>query len=252
MLAQLRGMKKHTFSLVLATALLLGGCSALPFGHKDKMRAAPRASADVDPGLKIAVDVVMSRLRDAEQSDLRQVSEAAPEIFQLAAALMPPAQRGGRGSKRAHYTSSFEQPNTLGDIQRRSKGASFAANTLGAAMNGAQVHRASYNAHTAQDITPAPSLSNARSLMHAIHLGSYRTAARAYKGYAQIKSQTNGALAGLDPRVERVDLGPQKGIYERLKAGPFASRAEAQAKCTQIRATGVYCAPADFTGRAPG
>ena len=204
----------------------------------------------IDPGLKIAVDVVMARLRGADGNDFRAVKSAAPEIYQLAAALMPPAN-GPMSVKQASLTMPPARPNTLGDIQRLDVQKANAAHTLGAVANGARIYRASYQANGSRSIKPAPMLKDARSLFYAVHLGSYRTASRAFEGYAQIKAKTPGALNNLQPRVERVDLG-SKGVFERLKAGPFASREEALSVCSQLRPSGQYCVPADFTGRTPG
>ena len=205
----------------------------------------------IDPGLKIAVDVVMARLRGADEHDLRAVKSAAPEIYQLAAALMPPAN-GPMGTKQASMNILPARPNTLGDIQRLDVQKANAAHTLGAVVNGARIYRASYQADGSQSIRPAPALKDARSLFYAVHLGSYRTASRALEGFAQIKAKTPEALSDLEARVERVDLGPKKGIFERLKAGPFASREQALKVCAQLRQSGQYCVPADFTGRTPG
>lgn len=205
----------------------------------------------IDPGLKIAVDVVLARLRGAEDRDFYAVTGAAPEIYQLAAALMPPAN-GPMQSADASFDVRPAQPNTLGDLQRMGERRKTAARTLGAVVNGAKVYKASYNARGGQTITPPPVLPEARSLMYAIHLGSYRSAGRALEGYTQIRDKTPQVFSALHPRVERVDLGPKKGIFERLKAGPFSSRAEAQAVCEQLRAAGQYCVPADYTGRTPG
>jgi cell division septation protein DedD len=222
----------------------------LPLIGKKEAKQTPMAEA-IDPGLKIAVDVVMARLRGAEDRDFRAVTGAAPEIYQLAAALMPPAN-GLMQSADASYNVRPAQPNTLGDLQRMGERRKTAARTLGAVVNGAKVYKASYNARGGQTITPPPALPEARSLMHAVHLGSYRSAERALDGYNEIRAKAPLAMAALQPRVERVDLGPKKGIYERLKAGPFASRAEAQSLCAQLRTTGQYCVPADYTGRTPG
>ncbi len=227
-------MRRVSLITCLVTAALLGGCSALPFGEKEK--TSPTSIAQVlDPGLKIAVDVVMARLRSAEGDNAGIVKDAAPEIYQLAAALMPPANINPVTTQPVRPQSPKRPPT--------------AVDRPGETMHGAQITNVSY---TPDDIKQPPELPQARSLMYAVHLGSYRSAARALNGYVQIKTRVPGALAKLAPRVERVDLGPKKGIYERLKAGPLSSRGEAQAVCTQLDLAGLYCATADYTGRTPG
>lgn len=83
--------------------------------------------------------------------------------------------------------------------------------------------------------------------LYAIHLASYYRIADARAGWALLSSHTNGALNGLTPRVEHADLGA-KGRFERLKAGPFYSRADADARCDALKAAGFYCQITDFAG----
>lgn len=47
-------------------------------------------------------------------------------------------------------------------------------------------------------------------------------------------------LAGLAPSVSKVDLG-SKGVFSRLRAGPFDSRREARAACSTLRAAKQKC-----------
>jgi cell division protein FtsN len=257
-LAQKKTMRIPLLIPFLMTAALVSGCSALPFGHKSKSKPAALAAGEqgLDPGLKVAVDVVMARLRDADGKDRQTVEAASPQIFQLAAALMPPTGGGRTSFSRSEprhepqaqtYTQAQALPQTLGDLQRMGNKAASAA-YIPNAHGGAQVQNASYNRN---DFASAPNIPEARSLMHAIHLGSYRTSSRAMQGYGELKTRIPEALTGLRPRVERVDLG-QKGIFQRLKAGPFASRADAMRACAQIKNAGLYCVPSDFTGKDAG
>ncbi len=41
-------------------------------------------------------------------------------------------------------------------------------------------------------------------------------------------------LRDVDLIIQRVDLGPEKGVFHRLQAGPFPSRTKAQALCNGI------------------
>jgi hypothetical protein len=50
-------------------------------------------------------------------------------------------------------------------------------------------------------------------------------------------------LGGLEHRVERVDLGNNKGVFYRLKAGPLPSNAAAKDMCVQLKAKRQYCEP---------
>lgn len=79
---------------------------------------------------------------------------------------------------------------------------------------------------------------------HGIHLASYSSEARAREGWEQLRRRFPD-LAGLQPRIERADLGA-KGIFFRLRAGPLASAQAAQAVCTKLKAGGQSCSPVRF------
>lgn len=93
---------------------------------------------------------------------------------------------------------------------------------------------------------PVPDLTGARSILHGVHLTSYRDAAHVAPGWRALQG-TLPALDGLSARVAPADLG-ERGVYLRLKAGPFDSRDAAQAWCVQAQAAGHWCQPVDFTG----
>lgn len=93
---------------------------------------------------------------------------------------------------------------------------------------------------------PAPDLAGARSILHGVHLTSYRDQAHVAPGWRALQG-TMPALAGLSARVAPADLG-ERGVYLRLKAGPFDSRDAAQALCARLQAEGRWCQPVDFTG----
>ncbi len=93
----------------------------------------------------------------------------------------------------------------------------------------------------------APPSLGVRSVFFAVHLASYRSELEAEQGWTSIQAQSDGVLDALRPRVERADLGAD-GVFFRLKAGPLTGRIEAEAVCGELRAGGLYCEPADFTG----
>jgi cell division septation protein DedD len=47
-------------------------------------------------------------------------------------------------------------------------------------------------------------------------------------------------LNGLKPTVSEVDLGP-KGVFRRLRAGPFENRAAAHNTCQALQAVNQKC-----------
>lgn len=74
-----------------------------------------------------------------------------------------------------------------------------------------------------------------------LHLASYRDAEQARAGWAALQRRYPEALAGLDPQLGRVDLGPGRGTYWRLNAGPVDSAARAKVLCGRLEALGQYC-----------
>ncbi len=92
--------------------------------------------------------------------------------------------------------------------------------------------------------------SAASSAVFGVHLASYRSVEAAARGWPQIRAAAPDALAAAAARVDTVDLGEDKGVYERLKAGPFPSRADADAACAALKGAGRYCQVTDFAGRS--
>ncbi len=86
------------------------------------------------------------------------------------------------------------------------------------------------------------------SLLHAVHLASYRREDMAQRGWLELQAN-HPVLAGLDARLELAHI-PDQGDFLRLKAGPFDTAAAAQAVCRQLEASGQYCRATDYTGQA--
>ena len=73
-----------------------------------------------------------------------------------------------------------------------------------------------------------------------IHLASYRSEKAARKGWSDLKSRYKDLLGSLDSRVNKIDLGPEKGIYYRLTAGPLGT-SEAKTLCQQLLNRKHFC-----------
>ena len=106
---------------------------------------------------------------------------------------------------------------------------------------------------TASDAyTPAPRRATpayATGGVYGVHLASYKVEANALKGWQTLSRRYNSLLGALEPRLSYTEV-PGKGTYLRLKAGPFASRAEAADVCGAVKAAGDYCAVMTFDGTA--
>lgn len=76
----------------------------------------------------------------------------------------------------------------------------------------------------------------------AVHLASYRSQQQAERGWAQIKRAHQAILGKLEHEVSRVNLG-KKGVYYRLKAGPFKDASAAKNTCGQLKRRRQFCEP---------
>jgi hypothetical protein len=55
----------------------------------------------------------------------------------------------------------------------------------------------------------------------------------------------------LRSEVARVNLGPGKGVFYRLMAGPFNTQADAQRVCRELKAKKQFCETAFMSGGSP-
>ena len=76
-----------------------------------------------------------------------------------------------------------------------------------------------------------------------VHLASYRQQKAAQRGWAELSKRYASELAGLEMKIEQVDLGGTKGKFYRLKAGPLASNGAAVSICAKLKQSRQYCDP---------
>jgi len=81
-----------------------------------------------------------------------------------------------------------------------------------------------------------------------VHLGSYKSKNAADKGWTQLRRAHRSLLKGLQPDVSKVNLGPRKGIFYRLKAGPLKSQNAATSLCRKLKRKRQYCEPSFVDG----
>lgn len=77
----------------------------------------------------------------------------------------------------------------------------------------------------------------------AIHLASYRTRKAADRGWSQLRRAHKSLLSELSSEITRVNLGPGKGIFFRLKAGPLRDKAAAADMCRKLKSRRQFCEP---------
>lgn len=81
----------------------------------------------------------------------------------------------------------------------------------------------------------------------AVHLTSYNDSRNLVTGWSMQKQRYPALLSTLTPRIEWISTASGESFL-RLKAGPFATRAEADQTCRAIRARDAYCAVMAYTG----
>lgn len=85
---------------------------------------------------------------------------------------------------------------------------------------------------------PTPAEITPRSFL--LQLYSVQSEERASAGWERLKVRHGELLTGLSPDIQRADLG-ERGVFYRLRIGPFADRASAEALCAQLKERGQDC-----------
>ena len=77
----------------------------------------------------------------------------------------------------------------------------------------------------------------------AVHLASYRSQKAANRGWAQLKRAHKALLGNLSSDISKVNLGPGKGVFYRLKVGPLDNEAASTDICKKLKRRRQYCEP---------
>lgn len=90
----------------------------------------------------------------------------------------------------------------------------------------------------------APARSNpavgALSGSHLVQVGAFRSNDEAASQWSRMQTRLGDFLDGKTPDVERADLG-ERGVYHRLRIGPFSSSIEARTFCSGLKERGQDC-----------
>jgi len=88
--------------------------------------------------------------------------------------------------------------------------------------------------------TPAAATGSARSGTHVVQVGAFRSNDDAMAQWARMKTKLGDFLNGKSPDVEMADLG-DRGVYHRLRIGPFSSADDAKTYCAGLKERGQDC-----------
>jgi tetratricopeptide (TPR) repeat protein len=86
-------------------------------------------------------------------------------------------------------------------------------------------------------------IGNEGGVRPAVHLASYRSRKDAERGWTLVRRAYEKLLDGLTAEITEVDLGPDRGLYFRLNAGPLESEAAAVDLCRNLKRRHQYCQP---------
>lgn len=94
--------------------------------------------------------------------------------------------------------------------------------------------------------TPAPAepaatiSADAMSGTHVVQVGAFKSEAEASGNWTRLQTRLGDYLDGKSENIERADLG-DKGVFFRLRIGPFASSAAAKTYCEGLKTRGAEC-----------
>lgn len=90
--------------------------------------------------------------------------------------------------------------------------------------------------------TPTPSTSSAAvaSGTHVVQVGAFRSNEEAMSMWSRMQGKLGDYLSGKSPDIEVADLG-DKGVYHRLRVGPFSSSDAAKTYCEGLKSRGQDC-----------
>lgn len=75
---------------------------------------------------------------------------------------------------------------------------------------------------------------------HVVQVGAFRSNDEAMAQWGRIQNNLGDYLDGKSPDVERADLG-DRGVYHRLRIGPFSSADDAKTYCAGLKERGQDC-----------
>ncbi len=161
-----------------------------------------------------------------------QVPQAAPAIPVTVSELPPLEEDTASDPMPVQQSARAAAPSPTPAIERDQ---SYTAPTIAADES------ATPTAQTVAETETAAGPATAQSWLYRIQLASYRSTDRAMEGWKKLERAVTKAIGAWQPQVQAADLGPQKGVFYRLRAGEYATRAEARASCERLRAAALDC-----------
>jgi Flp pilus assembly protein TadD len=197
----------------------------------DEGETATTASAEADAGEAATTD-------GAEPDAVAAADEPTDETEAADAAQSTTGQPGD-----VLNTDTMPLPALVASADLSDSAGPAATGTLSPVIS-ADVNPAAPPAPAATPASPAPSLSQVASLTdgggYSVQLASFRSADRAAAGWEQIRAGASDLLKDIVPVIRRSDLGPERGIFFRLRTKPTSKSAATQL-CEALKARQIGC-----------
>jgi len=74
-----------------------------------------------------------------------------------------------------------------------------------------------------------------------LQLGALRSVEAAQASWTRLKSAQPDILGALPANAVKIDLGPERGVYYRVMAGPIADETSATQSCNTLKQRHVAC-----------
>lgn len=88
----------------------------------------------------------------------------------------------------------------------------------------------------------APAGRSALAGSHVVQVGAFRSNEEAIAQWSRMQMRLSDAIGDKTFHIEEADLG-ERGVYHRLRIGPFADSDAANAYCASLKAAGQDCLP---------
>jgi tetratricopeptide (TPR) repeat protein len=199
-----------------------------------------------------SVEQISGRLRAISRAlELRAISvgQHASERTMILDALMPSAPvaianpgmppRGlMEAADRVRWLEQLKQDKTIGsdEYTRERKAIEAAMQPAAPKINKNMVSFATPSGLQEKAITKG-------GIQPAVHLASYRSKGKAEAGWRAIKRKHRKLLNKLDSEIVKVNLGPGKGVFYRLKVGPLETKTAAGRLCGKLKRRRQFCEP---------
>ncbi len=229
--------------------------------REDATDDSPQNRDNPDDPKEYAMDGMENSLQDADERSLQIESTAStsPTVFDDAPSIKPP--KGDAGGPTASAADASEGTAFSGEDEG---GATLATDDTGAeehsvaepaanedATNAPAADAPGIDDEPADDAdgsefapeTPAkdaPAPIDALSGSHVVQVGSFRTVDEAVADWKRIEGGFAALLSDKARQIERADLG-DRGVFHRLRIGPFSSADDARTHCQALKEGGQDC-----------